>query len=85
MDLRRGQFLFVDLSPRATSVPRQPEFASGFRGLTERIFGCSRQMQRATALADQFLHDVAVHVGEAEIATGVPIREFLVIEAQQVQ
>ena len=41
-----------------------------------RVEGCS---------GDQFVDDVAVHVGQAEVAAGVAVGELLVVEAQQVQ
>ena len=41
--------------------------------------------RRCLLLGQKILHDVAVHVGEAEIAAGVAEGELLVIEAQQVQ
>ena len=36
-------------------------------------------------LYENFLHDVAVNVGEAEIAAGVAVGEFFVVEAHHVQ
>jgi len=39
--------------------------------------------RRHTALRDDFVDDVAVHVGQAEIAAGVMIRQFFVIESEE--
>ena len=39
----------------------------------------------AAALGQNRLHHVAVHVGQAKIAAGIPIREPRVVESHQVE
>ena len=46
---------------------------------------CDAKGKRFRGSADEFFHDVAVHVGEAEVAAGEAIGQLLVIEAHQVQ
>ena len=48
-------------------------------GRTCAVFAATR------ASGDDVLHDVAVDVGEAEVATGVAVGELLVIETKQVE
>src|SRR5579883_3417085 len=37
------------------------------------------------SLSQHLAHDLAAHVGQAVIAAGVPVRQALVVEAEQVQ
>lgn len=39
----------------------------------------NEEVQRVSG--KNFVHDMAVDIGEAEIATGVPVGQFLVIQA----
>ncbi len=35
--------------------------------------------------ADQLVHDLSMHIGESEVAAGVAVGEFFVVEADQLQ
>ena len=75
---------------------RIPRFSASVRGDPLRVTAvsflllvkqraCDRDPGRRELSGDEIVHHLAVHIRQAEIAAGVAVREFLMVEAQQVQ
>ena len=65
-------------------LSEKPNFPATLR-LSLFIRALSEIRGRPLASRDQFLHDVAVDISQAEVATGVPVGQLFVVESQQVQ
>ena len=54
-----------------------------FRNFRGSLFVNTQLRQAEPELCDEVFDDVAVNVGQAEVSTGITVREFFVVEAEQ--